>query len=262
MAKTKSTLGRATWKGAIRVSDDTTTVIHVKAYTSAKPALKLSSVHRNCKSPIKEKLFCPVCGDVERADISKAHEWHKDRFVHFSEEELEKKPRDSVIHVDGYIGVEHLYPSLCREKTYYLLPDGAADHEAYLSWMDGLEAEESSAVAEVTIGSTTPCAIYPEDGILKMTLFQYEEDLKAVEEFEGELLDIPTSDKILKECAKMIRRNAIKNFSWTQYHNTRRRELEKLIEKKVAAGDSTAAAAVTSFRQTDAFKKIKKMAGG
>jgi len=49
------------------------------------------ALHNVCHSRLKQPLFCPVCNrNVERSEIVKGHEYEKDQYVLFSEEELDK----------------------------------------------------------------------------------------------------------------------------------------------------------------------------
>lgn len=175
------------------------------------------------------------------------------------ETELESldHPRDSICEVDCYVGIEELYPSLSRDKTYYLLPDGAAAQQAYQLFQAALEETETMAVAELTITSTSPMAIYPEDGVLKMTLLEYVENLKPAEAYAGELLDLELPPKIFKEAVALVKRHIARDFDWTRYQDARTRTLQKLIDSKIEAGESTTpATAVVDL--SSAFRSLKK----
>ena len=53
--------------------------------------ISFNQLHNVCHSRLKQPLFCPVCNrNVERSEIVKGHEYEKDQYVLFSEEELDK----------------------------------------------------------------------------------------------------------------------------------------------------------------------------
>ncbi len=264
MAKRKATkkssaLGRATWKGSIKLSSDSMLSIPVKAFTSRLTPPAMKTIHSDCHSPIKQETTCPACGPIEKQDTGKAHEFVKDSIVVFTAEEVDslKKERDEIFKVACYADAEYLFPSQAKDKTYYLLPESASAQEAYQVFMLALEELRAMAVGEVTITSTTPAAIYPSEGLLKLTLLEYAENVKAAETYASELLDLEIHKKNVVDAKALVRRNKAKKFTWTMFPDTRTREMLAMVERKISAGD-VVTPCTDVIDLTDAFKSTGK----
>src|SRR5215831_12312309 len=79
---------RCTWTGYLKISLVT---VPVRVYTAISTTEKIAfnQLHKNCHQRIRQKLVCPVHGEVERADLVKGYEFSSDKFVVVNETDLE-----------------------------------------------------------------------------------------------------------------------------------------------------------------------------
>jgi Ku protein len=79
---------RCSWTGYLKLSLVT---VPVRVYTAISTTEKIAfnQLHKNCHQRIRQKLVCPLHGEVAREDLVKGYEYAPDKFVILSESELE-----------------------------------------------------------------------------------------------------------------------------------------------------------------------------
>src|SRR3979411_798508 len=114
---------RSIWNGAITFG---LISIPVRLFTAVQEkSLKFHQLHAADYGRIRYKRVCSIDEEeVAYDDIVKGYEYEKDRYVVFSDEELERLPSDSIRAVDvvSFVPLEEIDP-IYFQKSYYLAPE-------------------------------------------------------------------------------------------------------------------------------------------
>jgi DNA end-binding protein Ku len=141
---------RATWKGSLKLSLIT---IPIRAFSATTDTADVSfhQVHRECKTRIRLKKWCPTCDrEVERDEVVKGHEREDGDFVLVEEEDIKALRPEStrVAHISHVVSASSIDPVLV-ERSYYLAPDTKAAGPSFAVIRDALD--EQAAVGRLAI---------------------------------------------------------------------------------------------------------------
>lgn len=141
---------RATWKGALKLSLIT---IPVRAFAATTDTADVSfhQVHRECKTRIKLKKWCPTCDrEVTRDEIVKGHEREDGNFVLVEEEDITALRPESTktAHISHVVAASAIDPVLV-ERSYFLAPDTKAAGPSFAVIRDALD--EHAAVGRLAL---------------------------------------------------------------------------------------------------------------
>jgi DNA end-binding protein Ku len=77
-----------TWTGHLKISLVT---VPVRVYTAVSTTEKIAfnQLHKGCHQRIRQKLVCPIHGEVAREDLVKGYEFATDQFVILNDSELD-----------------------------------------------------------------------------------------------------------------------------------------------------------------------------
>jgi DNA end-binding protein Ku len=102
---------RCSWTGNLKISLVT---VPVRVYTAISTTEKIAfhQLHKTCHQRIRQKLVCPLHGEVERADLEKGYEYSTDQFVVLSEADLEgvRVETSGTIELVQFVRAEELDP--------------------------------------------------------------------------------------------------------------------------------------------------------
>jgi DNA end-binding protein Ku len=226
---------RELWKGAIRFG-----LVHVPV--SLFPAeqseeLSFTMLDRRDLQPVGYKRYNKSTGDeVAFEDIVKGYEYEKDHYVTLEKEDFKRANVEASQTVDilGFVKGSEI-PPYYLESPYYLAP-GKHGEKGYALLREVLERSGKVAIATVVIRTRQHLALlYPRDNVLILNTLRYSNELRPAKD-----LDVP---KDLKEAK--VQPNEIKmaerliddmTMKWqpSEYHDTYRDDLLKLIEEKAA----------------------------
>src|SRR4029078_11106836 len=123
---------RATWKGYLKISL-VNIPVGVFPATDAAATLSFNQLHRECRTRIQQKRWCPTCEvEVPNTDLVKGYEFEKGQYVVMDEEDIAKVRPEStrVINIVQFADASLIDP-VYVERPYYLAPDGAVAAEAF-----------------------------------------------------------------------------------------------------------------------------------
>jgi len=113
---------RCSWTGYLKISLVT---VPVRVYTAISTTDKIffNQLHKTCHQRIKQRLVCPVHGEVERADLEKGYEFADGQFVTLTEPELEAVRLESTgtIELVQFVRADELDP-MFLDTPYYVGP--------------------------------------------------------------------------------------------------------------------------------------------
>jgi DNA end-binding protein Ku len=231
---------RPTWKGYLKISL-VNIPVRVFPATDAAATISFNQLHRECRTRIQQKRWCPTCEqEVPNTDIVKGYEFEKGKYVVMDEEDLAKVRPEStrVINVVQFTEAKTIDP-IYVEKPYYLAPDGQVAAEAFAVMREGMAGK--AAVGKVALyGREYLVAIQPRENGLVMYTLRHAEEVRSMNAID-ELKTVPA--KIKPDEVKLARQ-VIGNFETggdlTEYKDEYQQELRKIIDAKVAGEEIVA----------------------
>jgi DNA end-binding protein Ku len=233
---------RPTWKGYLKISL-VNIPIRVFPATDAAATISFNQLHRECRSRIQQKRWCPSCQvEVPNTDIVKGYEFEKGKYVVMEEDDLAKVRAEStrVINIVQFADAKLIDP-VYVERPYYLAPDGAVASEAFAVMREGMAGK--AAIGKLALyGREYLVAIQPRENGLVMYTLRHASEVRAMSAID-ELKTVPV--KIKPDEVKLARQ-VIGNFETegdlTQYKDDYQTELRKMIDAKIAGEDIVAPA--------------------
>lgn len=231
---------RATWKGYLKISL-VNIPIRVFPATDAAATVSFNQLHRECRSRIQQKRWCPTCqAEVPNTDLVKGYEFEKGKYVVLDEEDIAKVRSEStrVINIVQFADAKTIDP-VYVEKPYYLAPDGTVAAEAFAVMREGMAGK--AAIGKLALyGREYLVAIQPRETGLVMFTLRHASEVRAMSAID-ELKTVPSK---IKPDEIRLARQVIGNFEsegdLTQYEDDYQIELRKIIEAKIAGEEIVA----------------------
>ena len=231
---------RATWKGYLKISL-VNIPIRVFPATDAAATVSFNQLHRECRSRIQQKRWCPTCQvEVPNTDLVKGYEFEKGKYVVLDEEDIAKVRSEStrVINIVQFADAKAIDP-VYVEKPYYLAPDGNVAAEAFAVMREGMAGK--AAIGKLALyGREYLVAIQPRETGLVMFTLRHASEVRAMSAID-ELKTVPSK---IKPDEIRLARQVIGNFEsegdLTQYEDDYQIELRKIIEAKIAGEEIVA----------------------
>jgi DNA end-binding protein Ku len=163
---------RCTWSGYLKLSLVT---IPVRVYTAVCTTDKIAfnQLHKSCHQRIRQKLVCPVHGEVTREDLVKGYEYATDKFFTFNETDLEalRVETTGTIELVQFVSPEELDP-MFLDTPYYVGPDGPVAEEGFGVFVEALRRAKRIGIGRVVLsGKEKLVAVKPlNKGLVFFTL--------------------------------------------------------------------------------------------
>lgn len=231
---------RATWKGYLKISL-VNIPIRVFPATDAAATVSFNQLHRECRSRIKQKRWCPTCEvEVPNTDIVKGYEFEKGKYVVMEDDDLAKVRPEStrVINVVQFADAKLIDP-VYVERPYYLAPDGQVAAEAFAVMREGMAGK--AAVGKLALsGREYLVAIQPRENGLVMYTLRHASEVRSM----GAIDELKTVPAKIKPDEVKLARQVIGNFETggdlTQYKDDYQVQLRQMIDAKIAGEDIVA----------------------
>jgi DNA end-binding protein Ku len=225
---------RSTWKGYLKISL-VNIPIRVFPATDAAATISFNQLHRECRTRIQQKRWCPTCQvEVSLPDIVKGYEFEKGRFVVMDEEDLNKvRPASTrVINIVQFADGSAVDP-VYVERPYYLAPDGQVAAEAFAVMREGMAGK--AAIGKLALyGREYLVAIQPRENGLVMYTMRRAEEVRAMSAID-ELKTVPARIKPEEvKLAKQVIGSFESEGDLAQYKDEYQAELRRIIEAKIA----------------------------
>src|SRR5262245_33348031 len=221
---------RPIWKGAITFGMIS---IPVKLYGATESKdLAFNNLHKECKSRLKQKRWCPVDDrEVFLDEVVKAFEYSKDSYVEITDEDLESLPLPSkhTIELTSFVKQAEIDP-VYFERTYYLEPEQIGA-KPYALLLRALKAKQVAAVAKVALrNKESLCVLRASDNNLLMLETLYYPDEIRTQELEA-MPDVLVSQPELNMALSLVEMLE-ESFDPKKYHDQYRTALLDVIEAK------------------------------
>ena len=231
---------RTIWNGSLSFGLVTIPVGLAPATTPKARSSDVSfrTLHRECKTPIKQKRWCPTHErEVSNDEIVKGWEVSKGQFVIVEEADLEaiaQHDTSRAIDISRFVPLEQVDP-LFFDRTYYLAPaSAAAQRRPYVLLLDAMKETGMAAIGRMVIrGNENFCLIRPKgDALVLETLF-LAEDVKSAAEIDEAVGETDVQEGEL-ELARQLIDGLVGDFEPEDLHSEYRDNLRKLLEAKLA----------------------------
>ena len=231
---------RTTWNGAISFGLVT---IPVGLAPATKPAARQSDVsfrllHRECKTPIKQKRWCPTHDrEVGPDEIVRGWEVAKGEFVIVEDADLEAIDRDTTsraIDIRSFVPATTVDP-IYYDRTYFLIPASAgAQRRPYVLLLEAMRETQTAALGSFVLAGKEKLALIRvrDDALVLETLF-VEEDVYSDAEIEEAVEDVKTKKQEVALALQVIDSLA-GVFDPKELVSEYRRDLQALLEEKLA----------------------------
>ena len=231
---------RTTWNGSISFG---LVNIPIGLAPATKPAARQSDVsfrllHRECKTPIKQKRWCPIHDrEVGPDEIVKGWEVSKGEFVIVEEADLEALERDSTsraIDITGFVPEDTVDP-IYFDRTYFLVPAAAvAARRPYVLLQHAMQETGMAALGRfVLAGKEKLCLIRPQGEALALETMYLAEDVYSHAEIDESVAEAEVKDAEV-ELARQIIDSLVTEFKPAeQLRSEYRDELRELLEAKL-----------------------------
>lgn len=221
---------RPIWKGAITFGMIS---IPVKLFGATESKdLAFNNLHKECKSRLKQKRWCPVDDrEVFLDEVVKAYEYSKDSYVEILDEDLESLPVPSkhTIELTSFVNQSEIDP-VYFEKTYYLEPEQIGA-KPYALLLRALKSKQVSGVAKIALrNKESLCVLRASDNNMLMleTLYYPDEIRTADIQAEPDVLVSPAELNMALSLVEMLQ----EEFDPKKYQDEYRAALLDLIEAK------------------------------
>jgi DNA end-binding protein Ku len=233
---------RPTWKGYLKISL-VNIPVRVFPATDAAATISFNQLHRECRTRIQQKRWCPTCEtEVPNTDLVKGYEFEKGQYVVVDEEDIAKVRPEStrVINIVQFADASLIDP-VYVERPYYLAPDGTVAAEAFAVIREGMAGK--AAVGKVALyGREYLVAIQPRENGLVMYTLRHASEVRSMGAID-ELKLVPAK---MKPDEVKLARQVIGNFETggdlTQYKDDYQEQLRQIIDAKIEGREVTAPA--------------------
>jgi DNA end-binding protein Ku len=225
---------RAYWTGNVKIS---LVSFGVRLYNVVSEAekVRLNQVHKGCNQRIKMPTTCPVHGQVDRSEITKAYEFEKEKYVVMEQEELDKiKIRsEKTIELSKFVpldAVEEVY----LDSTFYVAPDGPLAEEAFRVFRQALEQTGTAGIGKLTIaGRERPVLLRAGGKGLSLSTLHAANEVRDSEPYFDEIKEAPVNKEYMQLATTLIK-NKLGEFDPSEFHDTYQDALVELIKSKIA----------------------------
>jgi len=219
--------------------------------------ISFNQLHKVCHSRLKQPLFCPVCNrNVERSEVVKGHEYEKDQYVLFNEDELDKiEPVSAhVMEILEFVKLSEMDP-LYFDASYYLVPDEAG-LKAYKLLLDAMEESGYGAIAKLTMHQREHIVIIRpgSKGMTLHTMF-YSNEIRAAESVPTDKIEVKAPEKKL---AMQLIESLAAPFEPQKYRDEYQENVRHMIAAKLKGQEITEVAQPHMAPVIDLMEALKK----
>jgi DNA end-binding protein Ku len=227
---------RASWKGNLTFGLVSFPVQAFNAFNREQSDIHFHQLHASCHRRIRYQKVCSVHGEVPNDEIVSGYEYAKGKYVEIEPEELDalETQRDRSLTIDTFIEPETIDPIYLDGRMYYLMPGGAGAEEPYAVMAEAMEREERYGVGQVVFSGKEQLAMVRSvDGVLQMSMLNYDEEIKSPDEMASALKKPRRINRQVQLAQALIRNWYTREFDFTAYDDHYRKKVKELIKAKV-----------------------------
>lgn len=207
--------------------------------TTRDTSVSFNQLCKDSHERIKYKKICPSCNkEVKSEDIIKGYEYEKDRYVTFTNDELEKikTKQDKTIHVEHFAKMSEI-DTILFDKDYYLVPEAGAE-KPYELLRQSLLSKKEVAIAKTVIGTTEHLLVlYPQKECIIAKVLFYQEEIQELPRSQAK---VELTEQEL-DMAKTLIDSMTQKFDISAYHDEYQERLREAITTKIHGNEIVAA---------------------
>jgi DNA end-binding protein Ku len=255
---------RTTWNGSLSFGLVTIPVGLAPATTPKARASDVSfrTLHRECKTPIKQKRWCPTHErEVPNDEIVKGWEVSKGQFVIVEEADLEAIAQHDTsrsIDISRFVPLDQVDP-LFFDRTYFLTPSTAtAQRRPYVLLLEAMKETGMAAIGRMVIrGNENFCLIRPKGEALVLETLFLAEDVRSSAEIDEAVEETEVNEPEL-QLARQLIDGLVGEFEPEALHSEYRDNLRQLLEAKLKGEEIAAPEPVPDAPVIDLMEALKK----
>ena len=255
---------RISWNGSISFG---LVNIPVGLAAATKPVARASDVsfrmlHRECRTPIKQKRWCPVHDrEVGPDEIVKGWEVAKGEFVLVEEADLEaiaEADTSKSIEITSFVPLEEVDP-VYYDRTYYLVPSTtAAQRRPYVLLLRAMQETGTAGVGRfVRTGQEHVCLIRPKGEALALETLFLAEDVSSQTEIEDAVEDVEVKNPEL-DLARQVIASMAMDFEPAELRSEYRGNLRAMLEAKLAGEEVARPEPVVETPVVDLMEALRR----
>ena len=255
---------RTIWNGSLSFGLVTIPVGLAPATTPKARSSDVSfrTLHRECKTPIKQKRWCPTHErEVSNDEIVKGWEVSKGQFVIVEEADLEaiaQHDTSRAIDISRFVPLEQVDP-LFFDRTYFLAPStAAAQRRPYVLLLEAMKESGMAAIGRMVIrGNENFCLIRPKgDALVLETLF-LADDVRSQAEIDEAVEETEVKDPELAMARQLVD-SLVGDFDPEDYENEYRNDLRAMLQAKLEGKEIALPEPVTTAPVVDLMQALKQ----
>jgi len=194
--------------------------------------LAFNTLHKECKSRLKQKRWCPVDDrEVFQDEVVKAFEYSKDSYVEILEEDLERLPVPSkhTIELTSFVKQADIDP-VYYERTYWLEPEQIGA-KPYALLLRALKSKQVSGVAKIALRNKESLCVLraSENNLIMLETLYYPDEIRTADiQAEPDVLVSQPELAMALSLVEMLQ----EEFDPKKYQDEYRAALLDLIESK------------------------------
>jgi DNA end-binding protein Ku len=207
--------------------------IPVRFYTATKSEdVHFNLLHESCGTRVNRKWWCPHHEKiVESSELVRAYAISKNKYVTFSDEEIETLETDDnrALDISEFLQLDQIDP-VFFEKAYFLGP-GPGGGKTYKLLSEAMKKQNKVALARwVSANREHLVILRPFEGGLVLHTMYYADEVRDFSAVEKE--DAPVKEKEIKLAEMLIDELTEKKFNPLQYKDQYRERLLDRIKDK------------------------------
>jgi DNA end-binding protein Ku len=224
-------MAHSVWRGSLSFGLLT---IPVRLFTAARSErMNLHQIHRECKTRLRQPLFCATCErNVERSEVIRGYEHDDSQYVLVEDEDIKKiTPRSSrTMEIMAFVKEEQIDP-IYFDSSYFALPEKDSE-KPYALLLKALEDKNRVALATVTMHQREYTVfIRPRDHGLTIHTMYFENEIRRVEGYGKSDQNIKLKPQEIKLAEQLVD-TLSEDFDASKYHDTFQENLKALIAAK------------------------------
>jgi DNA end-binding protein Ku len=219
------------------------------------------TLHRECKTPIQQKRYCPFHErEVERDELVKGWEVSKGEYVIVEEEDLEAVAlqRSNSIEILRFVELSEVDP-VYFDRTYYLAPASAeAQRRPYVLLLEAMKETGMAAVGKFVLwGKENLCLVRPYGDSLAMETLFFGEDVRSRSEIEEAVAETEVKAPELA-LARQVIESISGEFDPEEFTNQYREDVREMLEAKLSGQEIAKPEPVPETPVIDLMEALKQ----
>lgn len=236
---------RSIWNGVLKLS---LVQIPIRVHTAINNSdqVKFNQLHKGCHQRLRQKLVCPVHGEVEREQIVKGYEYEKDHYCVVGESDLGQVRLETTGAIDliQFVHLEEL-DLASLDVPYYLTPGGPVAEEGFCVLREALRRSSRIGLGRVVLsGKERLVALKPVGNGLMFFTLRYSAEIRSTASYFDALPNQVDQDQLALAQRLIESRSAPLDLS--QFSDRYQTGLMEMIKARIAGRVGTETAPVAS----------------